>query len=101
VSNAIDLGFARPVATRATSYPAATDGLMDLDGVREIGQFDTATTLATKSVRKSNNRAIPAATDGLMDLDGVREIGQFDTATTRATKSVRKSNNRAIYEDVD
>lgn len=43
VSKAIDLGFARPVATTATSYPEATDGFMSLDGFRDVEQVDAAT----------------------------------------------------------
>ena len=58
MSNAIDLGFARPVATSATSYPEATDGLMELVGVREVEQVDAAKTPETESNQISKNETI-------------------------------------------
>lgn len=58
VSKAIDLGCARPVAITATSYPEATDGLIDLVGCSDVEQVDAATAPETQSIQKSRNKTI-------------------------------------------
>lgn len=57
-SKAIDLGFARPVATTATSYPETTDGFMDLVGLRDVEQEDAAAAPETQSIQRLRNETM-------------------------------------------
>lgn len=51
----------RPVATKATWYPEATDGLTEFFGVKEVEQLDATDALKTGDIQALKTEAKTAA----------------------------------------